>query len=240
MSSLVPALAARVRQSPGTPLVTYVDQARSERTELSATTLANAAAKIANALRDAYDLEPGALVALLLPLHWQLAAWLAGSWTAGMIVTTDASPSADLVVTTPDRAAAVTGDVAVVSLHPFGLPLTDPLPPNAHDVTITIRQQPDAYLFDTPESSAPALRIHDTDLSSQEVWLHAASLASAWGLEHGGRLLATGSALGLDAVLAVSAVPLVAAASVVIAVPPVDVEAISNGERVTASAALPR
>ncbi len=53
-------LQRRRRDGAGAPLVTFVDAATGERTELSAVSLENAAAKIANALRDEYDLGPGA------------------------------------------------------------------------------------------------------------------------------------------------------------------------------------
>jgi uncharacterized protein (TIGR03089 family) len=240
MSSVVIELATRARRNPGAPLVTYVDQARGERTELSAASLANAAAKIANALRDEYDLEPGSLIALLVPMHWQLSAWLAGAWTAGMIVTLEDDDDADLVVTTAARAASMPREVTVLSLHPFGLPLSEPLPPNAHDATLAVRQQPDAYLFDTPPPTEPALRNGSATLPGVEIWRRATELAREWGLQPAGRLLVTADATGVDAILSALAVPLSAEAAVVIANQPTDVEHLRSSEGVTASAEPPR
>ena len=79
-------LQRRRRESAGAPLVTFLDAGTGERTELSAVSVENAAAKIANALRDEYDLGPGAAIGLRLPLHWQRSAWCAGAWTAGCVV----------------------------------------------------------------------------------------------------------------------------------------------------------
>ena len=216
-------------------MVTYVSVSSSERTELSAASLANAAAKIANALRDAYDLEPGSRVALLLPLHWQLTAWLAGAWTAGMVVTTDPAQDVDLVVTTAEQMPGLGRDAAIVSLHPFGLPLAAPLPDGAHDVTLSVRQQPDAYLFDTPPASAPALLIDAVEISGQDVWDAAAGLARTWGLHASGRLLVTSDDLGRAELLAALAVPLAADAAVVLAPGATELDSLRKSEGVTAT-----
>jgi uncharacterized protein (TIGR03089 family) len=199
-------LQARTRAMPGTPLVTFIDATTGERTELSSITVANAAAKIANALRDEFDLGPGDVVSLQVPAHWQRTAWCAGAWTAGCVVAVDGRPG-DLVVAGPEEAATASGPVAVVSLHPFGLPITTPLPAGT-DVTLAVRQQPDAYLYDPPSADEPALLVDDGALSHSEVLALATQRAAQWGLAPGGRLLADDAATGLDAWLAALAVPL--------------------------------
>jgi uncharacterized protein (TIGR03089 family) len=234
-------LQARKRSSGGAPVVTSIDGATDARTELSATSLENAAAKIANALRDEFDLEQGARVGLLLPLHWQRAAWCAGVWTAGCIVDLDADPTAvDLFVTTIDDAAAVSGqtrrDVAVVSLHPFGLPLSEPLPHGSFDVTLAVRQQPDAYLFEPPSGGLPAMTCAGRTMSQQEVLDVARMRADDWGLGAGGRLLASDGIDLLDGWLAALAVPLVADARVVLAHGVTDLDPLIDQERITARA----
>lgn len=222
-------LLRRRRQGSATlPVVTYLDPDGS-RTELSAISLENAAAKIANALRTDLDLEPGAAIGLHLPLHWQRAAWCAGAWTAGCLVVPNAL-DADLVVASAERAAALGGlghDVAVVSLHPFGLPIVTPLPAFAFDATVTVRQQPDAYLFEPPGPHLPALRIGTRELSQEQALAEAGERGRRWGLATGGRLLVTGGSGRdtdgastddeLDLWLAVLAVPLARDGSVVIA-----------------------
>ncbi len=206
-------LQRRTRSSGALPLVTYLDPASGERTELSATSLANAAAKIANALRDEYGLEPGDAVALDLPQHWQRSAWCAGAWTAGCVVTDDPE-HADLVVTTAPRAAdhAHRTSVVVVSMHPFGLPVTDPLPVGVTDATIAVRQQPDAYLFGMPDASTPALFVTGTSMSQEEALASAQDL----GPGSGDRVAVPATLRGLTGWLACLALPLAIDGSVVL------------------------
>lgn len=196
--------------------MTFVDAATGERTELSGTSLENAAAKIANALRE--EVEPGAVVGLHLPPHWQRAAWCGGIWTAGCVVAPDAV-DADLLVTGAAQAPGLVPlgpPVGVVSLHPFGLPVTEALPPTATDLTLTVRQQPDAYLYDPGVGSSPAWLAGGEGLDQAGVLERARGLADAWGLGEGGRLLVDDSVPEDVAWLAALAVPLVAGAAVVL------------------------
>jgi uncharacterized protein (TIGR03089 family) len=234
-------LQARRRASGGRPLVTAVDVARQERTELSAVSVENAAAKIANALREAFDLDAGAVIGLSLPVHWQRTAWCAGAWTAGCVIALDADPgSVDLVVAGPDEATTLTrdgrSDVAVVSLHPLGLPVADSLPAGAEDVTLAVRQQPDAYLFDPPTGRMPALMLRDAVLTQEEVLVAAQRRAADWGLASGGCLLADDTLGLLDGWLAALAVPLASDTSVVLARGPFDLDRLREQEHITARA----
>jgi hypothetical protein len=79
---------AAVALDPTRPLLTYYDDATGERTELSGATADNWVAKTANLLVDGLGLRPGALAAVVLPPHWQTAAVLIGSWSAGLAVGT--------------------------------------------------------------------------------------------------------------------------------------------------------
>ena len=230
-------LQRRRRSSPGLPVVTHVDGRDGTRTELSAVSLENAAAKIANALRDEFDLDAGAVVGLRLPVHWQRAAWCAGAWTAGCAIDVG-SDDVDLLVAGPREATGLDGSfgmrIAVVSLHPLGLPVAGDLPPGVEDVTLAVRQQPDAYLFDPPSGSDPALRESGRTMSQAEVLERAGLLAGQWGLTPGGRLLADERAP--DGWLAALAVPLAADAAVVLASNVTDVERLATQERITARA----
>jgi len=215
--------------------VTFVDAGSGERTELSATSLENAAAKVANSLRE--DLDPGAVIGLHLPQHWQRAAWCAGVWTAGCVAAPGAD-AADLLVSSAAQAASLVGrgsPVGVVSLHPFGLPVTDPLPPGAADLTLSVRQQPDAYLFDPGTSSSPAWTVGAGIQDQAEVLQQARQLADEWGLSAGGRLLVDDAVGGDAAWLAAVAVPLVAGGAVVLVKG--DGSTVATQERVTAYAA---
>ena len=248
MSDIWARLQSRKRSGPGLPLVTFVDAARDERVELSATSLENAAAKIANALRDEYELVPGDTVALDLPVHWQRSAWCAGIWTAGCTLATGgvaADSGAGLYVTSADRAATFVGHghepIAVVSLHPFGLPVTASLPPQAHDATLVVRLQPDAYLFEPPSGSLPAWRHAGYDVLDQEEVLRVAGeRAEQWGVAEGGRLLADAGLDETDAWLAALAVPLAAGCSVVLATGDYDVADVTRAEGITATASQQR
>lgn len=238
MTDIWSLLQRRRRDGAGTPLVTFVDATTGERTELSSVSVENAAAKIANALRDEYDLGPGSTIGLRLPLHWQRSTWCAGAWTAGCIVAPGAD-DADLVVTTAAEAATLVGTaprLAVVSLHPFGLPIAEPLPAGVDDVTIVVRQQPDAYLFDPPTGTMPAFRTGDDVLEQAALVELALARGAAWGLESGGRLLVRDTVTDEGGWLASVAVPLACRASVVLVRGAGDIDRITEQERVTALA----
>ncbi len=234
------ALQARRRSNPGAPLVTFVDAQRGDRVELSGTSVENAAAKIANALRDEFDVEAGAAVTARLPLHWQRTAWCAGLWTAGAVIVLDPAASADLLVVDERTALAsppVAPTVLAVSLHPFGLPIPGDLPVGVQDATLAVRAQPDAYLFEPPQAALEALHLAGTLLTQDDVWNRAGALAEQWHLDDGGRLLVTEDVDDLDAWIACLAVPLVSRGSVVLAVGEQDIDRLVDAERVTAIAA---
>lgn len=121
------------------PRITYYDDATGERIELSTVTLANWAAKTANLLRDELGAGPGGRVAVLLPPHWQTAAVLLGVWWIGAEVLT--SGPADIALCTIgrlDEADSAAGEVAVLSLDPFGKP-ADGLPVGVTDYATAVR-----------------------------------------------------------------------------------------------------
>jgi uncharacterized protein (TIGR03089 family) len=131
------------------PRITYYDDASGERIEVSTVTLANWAAKTANLLRDEMGAGPGSRVAVLLPAHWQTAAVLLGVWWVGAEVvlaeaeSPEAESPADLALCTLDRLAEADeavagGEVAVLSLDPFGKPAAD-LPIGVIDYATAVR-----------------------------------------------------------------------------------------------------
>ena len=147
--------------NPMGPRITFYDDATGERIELSTVTLANWAAKTANLLRDELGAGPGTRVAVLLPAHWQTAAVLLGVWWIGAEVV--CSGAADIALCTADRLAEADdvvvegsqmGEVAVLSLDPFGKP-ADNLPIGVTDYATAVRVHGDQV---TPEHSpGPAL-----------------------------------------------------------------------------------
>jgi uncharacterized protein (TIGR03089 family) len=130
-----------LRADPVGPRITYYDDAVGERIELSAVTLANWAAKAGNLLRDELAAGPGSRVAILLPAHWQTAAVLFGVWWIGAEVVLEGA--ADVALCTADRldeadTAVLGGEVAVLSLDPFGRPAPD-LPIGVTDYATAVR-----------------------------------------------------------------------------------------------------
>ncbi len=156
-----------LRADPMGPRITYYDDATGERIELSTVTLANWAAKTANLLRDELGAGPGTRVAVLLPAHWQTAAVLLGVWWIGAeVVLSDTgaagpatSGTADVALCTSDRfdeadEAVAGGEVAVLSLDPFGKPVAD-LPIGVTDYATAVRVHGDQVVAE--QHPGPAL-----------------------------------------------------------------------------------
>lgn len=176
-----------LRSDPMGPRVTYYDDASGERIELSTVTLANWAAKTANLLRDELGAGPGTRVVVLLPAHWQTAAVLLGAWWIGAEVVL--SGSADLALCTSERLdeadeAVAGGEVAVLSLDPFGKPAPD-LPIGVTDYATAVRVHGDQYTAEVRPGAALAGR------SVDEVLAAAADSAVASGLEAGDRVMSS-------------------------------------------------
>ena len=169
------------------PRITYYDDATGERIELSTVTLANWAAKTGNLLRDELGAGPGSRVAVLLPAHWQTAAVLFGIWWIGaeVVLTGDA----DIALCTADRLsdaddAVGAGEVAVLSLDPFGKPAAD-LPVGVTDYASAVRVHGDQIV---PERRpGPAL----DGRSVAEVLAAAEASAAAQGFTRGDRVMST-------------------------------------------------
>ncbi|MBU8809972.1 TIGR03089 family protein [Mycolicibacterium goodii] len=172
---------------PAGPRITYYDDATGERIELSAVTLANWAAKTANLLRDELGAGPQTRVAVLLPAHWQTAAVLFGIWWIGAEVVLEGS--ADIALCTRDRLddaddAVSGGEVAVLSLDPFGKPAAD-LPVGVTDYATSVRVHGDQIV---PERHpGPALAGQSVD----EVLAAARNAAVSSGFTASDRVLST-------------------------------------------------
>lgn len=180
---------------PAGPRITYYDDATGERIELSTATLANWAAKTANLLRDELGAGPSSRIAVLLPTHWQSAAVFFGIWWIGAeVVLGDASEdSADVALCTADRLAEAdgavgmdggTGEVAVLSLDPFGKPAAD-LPVGVTDYATAVRVHGDQI---SPERTpGPALNGRGVD----EVLAAARQSAATQGFTASDRVLSS-------------------------------------------------
>lgn len=178
---------------PAGPRITYYDDATGERIELSTATLANWAAKTANLLRDELGAGPSTRVAVLLPAHWQSAAVYFGIWWIGAEVVLGADSPADVALCTADRLAEADeivgmgsgiGEVAVLSLDPFGKPAAD-LPVGVTDYATAVRVHGDQIV---PERSpGPALNGRGVD----EVLAAALEAAAAQGITASDRVLSS-------------------------------------------------
>ncbi|MBI3224639.1 MAG: TIGR03089 family protein [Mycolicibacterium cosmeticum] len=173
------------------PRITYYDDATGERIELSTVTLANWAAKTANLLRDELGAGPSTRVAVLLPAHWQTAAVVFGIWWAGAEAVFDTSGAADIALCTADRideadAAVPMGEIAVLSLDPFGKAVPD-LAVGLTDYATAVRVHGDQIV---PERHpGPAL----DGRSVEAVIAAAASSAQAQGFASGDRVMSSRS-----------------------------------------------
>ncbi len=185
-----------LRADPVGPRITYYDDATGERVELSAATLANWAAKTGNLLRDELGAGPASRVAILLPAHWQTAAVLFGVWWIGAEAVLDggADIAADIALCTAERldqASDITvpvpgGEVAVLSLDPFGRPAPD-LPIGVTDYATAVRVHGDQI---APERQpGPALAGRSVD----EILRECQTSAAARGLTAKDRVLSSAS-----------------------------------------------
>ncbi|MCF8606598.1 TIGR03089 family protein [Gordonia sp. HY442] len=131
---------------PARPLFTFYDEGTGERTELSAATLGNWAAKIANYLRDEVGVAPGDDVRVDLPEHWQSAAVLLGAWWAGArVLVGDYDGDAQVVFTAAGRLDQHDADeIVVVPLDPFAMGSRD-LPIGVDDFGESVRAHGDRY-----------------------------------------------------------------------------------------------
>lgn len=196
-------LQAALKRDPAGPLITYYDDGTGERTELSATTLANWVAKTANLLSDEADVQPGQAVAVLLPAHWQTAVILLALWSIGARPIPELGDTAAVIADEPRLPAALdTGatDVVGLSLAPMNRPLTDP-PAGVLDFAAEVLSAGDAFNASQP--------------SGQMETMAACEWATEVGLTDTDRVLIAGS-FGAEHALDWLLTPLVAQASIVL------------------------
>ncbi len=239
----VPQALATAVVDPAAPVLTWYDDATGDRVELSGTTLGNWIAKTANLLVDGCGLQPGDVVLVDAPPHWQTAVVLLGCWSAGLVVTVPApadggpawtgsveDPPA-VVFAAADRAAGhlETGaEVYGLALAPMAAPMTDP-PPGVTDFVTEVRAYGDHFSPVVPVGPQdPATAVDHATLCRQ-----AGEVAAAHGIGAGARVLvdADRHPSPLDWLLA----PLVAGASTVLCahLDPGVLERRGHAERVT-------
>ncbi|NLU70790.1 TIGR03089 family protein [Streptomyces sp. HNM0574] len=214
-------LRSALAADPARPLVTYYDDATSERVELSVATFANWVAKTANLLQDEFSAEPGDRLALLLPAHWQTAVWLLACSSTGVVVDLHGDPAgADLVVSGPDtleRARACSGDRVALSLRPLGARFPQP-PEGFTDYAVEVPGQGDRFTPIAPvEPDQPFLVLPDgRELTGEQTVGLALSDARERGLAEGSRLLSVLPYDGWDGISAGLLAPLTSGGSTVL------------------------
>ncbi len=132
------------------PLITYYDDATGERTELSGATLGNWVSKSANLLRDGLGLGTGDVAGLALPPHWQTAAILLASWSAGLAVDLaraecEGTALAVGFVTLDTLGTFAADEVYALALAPLGLPFRPGPPAGTLDYVLEARGYGDHF-----------------------------------------------------------------------------------------------
>ncbi|AZG44810.1 TIGR03089 family protein [Gordonia insulae] len=198
------------------PMLTYYDHDSGERTELSAATLGNWAAKSANFFVDELGLGAGDEVLVDLPEHWQTAAILLGAWWAGAHVRLPGGDdletgSLGAAVTSADRIDRYddVDELLVASLDPFAMGVRD-LPVGVTDFASAVRVHGDQY--NPPRTaSGPAL----DGAGTETVITTARAAAQADGITTGARVLTTRPWQTASAVVENLVAPLLAGASLI-------------------------
>src|SRR4051794_16557219 len=191
-------LRRQVARDGARPLITWYDDRSAARVELSVATTANWCAKIAGLLADEHEAEPGVVVTVDLPLHWQTACVLLATWACGAAV--DIAGRGDV------RIAALADADIVVAPDPMGAGLSR-----------LVGAHPDEFSPLVPvDPSALALRVDARAWTHRELADAAQHAAAHHRLDRESRVLSTmayDSADGLDAGLLA---PLAAGGSIVL------------------------
>jgi uncharacterized protein (TIGR03089 family) len=133
-------LSDALRHDGARPLLTAYDDSSGERVELSVATTANWVAKTANFLVDELGVEPGDMVGVTLPLHWQTAVVVLACWSAGAVVAWDVDADCAAAFTDQSHAEVARsrlpgGEVVTLSLAPMGV-----------DFSRLVASQPDGFV----------------------------------------------------------------------------------------------
>jgi uncharacterized protein (TIGR03089 family) len=228
--------ADRLAADPGSPLLTFYDDASGERAELSAKSLANWVAKTHFLLLDELGAAPRDRAFVRLPVHWLAVPILLGCWYAGLEVVTDPAAAsvafgdADSLLELPVDGVDEVFAVSLLSMARPSIP-----PPGMADYATSVRPMPDSW--QTVQAQAgpddPAL----TGRSRAELAAAAHQAAADLGLAAGGRLLWAAPWTGAADWIASLLAPLAVGGSVVLVRNPDPARAASRAEaeRVTVS-----
>ena len=179
--------------------------------------------KTANFFTDEVELEPGSLVSVKLPAHWQSTIALVAAWSAGLVVVLDGSNvEPDLQVVGPDARNSpeeyAGAQVLACSLRPLGGAFVEPLPDGWFDFGRDIAPQPDVRIIATaPAPRDSALAVLTGTVSHAELVEQAGETAGEVGLSAGGRLITDANPSRASGLTAGIVAPLIIGGSVVLA-----------------------
>ena len=133
-------------REPGRPFITYYDEASGERSELSATSLANWVAKTHHLLGTELGLGAGDGALLALPAHWISIPPLLGVLTAGLQFVDDPG-SAEVAFVEPATLSAAAGVPDVYAIAPASarVGFSGSAPAGAEDYVSAVRPHADAW-----------------------------------------------------------------------------------------------
>lgn len=126
-----------------------------ERIELSGRVLANWVSKATNLLLEEFDVEPGARLAVHLPVHWRAFYWALAGWTVGAVVLTDPAAQADVRIVLAGTPAD--GDVVAVTPAALARAAQVDLPAGHLDEAAVLATYGDVADADGAQPGSPAL-----------------------------------------------------------------------------------
>ncbi|MEP6598384.1 MAG: TIGR03089 family protein [Actinomycetota bacterium] len=173
---------------PARPVVTFYDETSSERSELSARSMANWVAKTHFLLTDTLGLGVGDVAQVALPAHWISVAALLGCWSAGLEVSTDPA-RAHVAFVEPGTLGEAQGvpDVFVIAPGAAARGFGTAPPGHAEDYVAAVRPQPDAWASVQPLAGPDDRAIEGR--SRAEVVAAARAFATSHGWPRGVRVL---------------------------------------------------
>jgi uncharacterized protein (TIGR03089 family) len=204
------------------PFLTWYDDGRGERVELSYRTFDNWVAKTANLLVDELGAAPGDRVGALLVDHWQTPIVLAACWRAGTsVVALDPEAPADGLVATFVREELLAGAASALEGTAVVAMTADLLGRGAADLGGPLsfaRVVPTmGDLFEAgPDPAGDALVTGEGAATMAELLERAAALAARTGLTDADRMLSGRRLLTVDGAVAGLLAPFVAGAGVVL------------------------
>jgi uncharacterized protein (TIGR03089 family) len=204
------------------PFLTWYDDERTERVELSFRTFDNWVAKTANLLVDELGAEPGDRVGALLVDHWQTPIVLAACWRAGVgVVALDLRDVPDGLAAAFVREELLAGAAAALEGTTVVALTADLLGRAGHDLgrALNFSRVVPAMgdLFEAgPDPAGHAMVAGDASATMAELLDRAAGLAAATGLTDADRMLSGRRLLTVDGAVAGLLAPFTAGAGVVL------------------------